>query len=116
MPKNEPDQTATAPQGHVASTDVLGVVVDREWTAADQEWADKQAEEHAAWWRDQQEDARAVAAWVRKMRRKHRRCTDCVEGIDGEDDGMGGCYASTCQTCNGTGWVLKTPNVGAERQ
>lgn len=98
------------PPTTVGSNAGLGVFVDREWTAEDQAWADKQAEEAQAFFREQEADKAAAAAWVRKMRRKHRRCTDCVEGIDGEDDGMGGCYASTCQTCSGTGWVLKTPN------
>ena len=112
---NETTPTQTADQdGHVCSTAEFGVDADREWTADDQAWADKQAEEHAAWMREQAADAAATAAWVRKMRRKHRRCTDCVDGMDGEDDGMGGCYAWKCQTCNGTGWVLKTPNAGGE--
>ena len=100
--------------GVLGCNEGLGVVVDREWTAEDQAWADKQAEEQEAWFRDQQEDARAVAAWVRKMRRKHRRCTHCTDGIDGESDGMGGFIGGTCRTCNGTGWVLKTPNVRIE--
>ena len=85
--------------------------MDREWTAEDQAWADKQAEEAQAFFREQEADKAAAAAWLRKMRRKHRRCTDCVEGLDGEDDGMGGAYVCACKTCNGTGWVLKTPNV-----
>ena len=111
MPTNKTEPTADASQGHVASTEELGVFVDREWTAEDQEWADKQAAEQEAWAREQAAEAEAAAKWLRKMKRTHRRCTMCVDGLDGEDDGMGGCYVSTCQDCNGTGWVPKTPNA-----
>lgn len=106
---NETTNT-TAVAGPVLS-EGLGVWVDREWTAEDQAWADQQAEEHAAWMREQEADKAAAAAWVRKMRRKHRRCGDCTDGIDGEPDGMGGFIGGTCRACNGTGWVLKTPNA-----
>lgn len=103
---HEPDQPLA-----LSSSAVLGVFVDREWTAEDQAWADKQAEEAQAFFRAQEADKAAAAAWVRKMRRKHRRCTNCTDGIDGEPDGMGGFIGGTCQACNATGWVLKTPNA-----
>jgi hypothetical protein len=98
--------------GVSASGEWLGVGVGREWTDEDQAWADKQAEEHTAWFREEEAAKAAAAAWVRKMQRKHRRCTNCTDGVDGEPDGMGGFVGGTCQACGGSGWVLKTPNAG----
>lgn len=98
----------------VTPSEGLGLDLEREWTPADQAWADKQAAEHEAWARDQASDAASVAAWVRKMRRKHRRCTNCTDGMDGEPDGMGGSIGGRCTVCDGTGWVPKVKTHSGE--
>lgn len=54
------------------------------------------------------EDREAARKWLRRMRRTHRRCTNCVDGVDGEPDGFGGAIGGTCRECEGSGWIRRT--------
>ncbi len=57
------------------------------------------------------------AAWLRKMKRSHWQCTQCVGGMDGEPDGCGGSIGGTCRHCDGFGWIVKpVPITPAQRR